>query len=127
MFNHNKLLKEIDLAHNRIYEFNLNLNIFPKLDTLYLDYNLLKVLDKLLFKEFIMKSTHLIITNNNFICDCDMYWLASMNSDFNSTVYTKNNICKSSKLKNTSLECFITNKIGSGDCTNITLPTCSQS
>ena len=124
MFDHNPLLITIYLTNNKIHEFNLNLNIFLKLTYLYLDHNLLKVLDTSLFKGFLMKSTYLIIDYNKFTCDCDMYWLASMNGDITSILYT-NNICSSSKLNTTSLECFIKNKTGSGDCKNITLPTCN--
>ena len=33
-----------------------------------------------------MNYTYLYIKNNEFICDCDMYWMVSMNGDFNSTL-----------------------------------------
>ena len=125
MFNGNTNLELIDLTHNRIHEFNLNLNIFYYLRRVYLEHNLLEVLNISLFKEFILKKNFLGLNNNTFICDCDMYWLASMNDEIKSIIYANTNICSSSKLNTTSLECFIKNKTGSGDCKNITLPTCN--
>ena len=126
MFYNNTLLLLINLSDNKIHTFNLNLNKFIKLVILNLNNNRLKFLSEILFKEFIMKYTYLYIKNNEFTCDCNMYWMASMNGDFNSTLDIQNNICQSSKLKNTSLECFIKKNTGQGKCNNINAIICSR-
>ena len=125
MFNNNKKLMLINLSNNKIHDFNLQLNKFTMLEMLYLNNNLLNVLDEFLFKEFIMKSRrYLMISHNKFACYCDMYWLASMQRQIKSQITLDNNICSSSKIHTTSLECFIKNKTGSGNCNNLNLPTC---
>ena len=96
MFNNNKKLMSINLSNNKI-----------------------------LFKEFIMKSRrYLMISYNKFACYCDMYWLASMHRQIKSHISKDNNICSSSKIITTSLEYFFKNKTGSGNCNNLNLPTC---
>ena len=125
MFHNNKLLTDIDLSHNRIHDFNLNLNILTELNSLYLNNNLLKVLDELIFKVYVIQSyVYLNIKHNKFACYCNMYWLARLHDDIKSIIMKSNNICSSSKLNETSLECFSKNKTGSRKCNDIILPTC---
>ena len=89
--------------------------------------NRLNVLQKYIFKDFISKTnTNLEIYNNNFICDCDMYWLANMTGEIKSSIYTQNDICTSNILNKTSLQCFIKKITVSGKCPKIDLSICNN-
>ena len=124
MFNNNNKLMSIYLSRNKIHTFNLNLNALQNLNILYIDNNHLKFLNENIFKKFIIKATYLYIQNNKFTCFCNMYWIANIAKYIISSITTENDFCSSSKLKTTSLKCFIKHKSGSGNCNNMIFPTC---
>ena len=110
MFKHNKQLREIDLSINKIHTFNLKLNVFPNLTTMYLNNNKLNVLNELMFIDFIKNSPYFTIYNNKYTCESDMNWLANMNNEFKSRIITEDDNCSSTTLNKTSIKCFIMKK-----------------
>ena len=115
MFMNNTQLYMLDLSMNEIHDFNLELNSLPSLKYLYLQNNLIEVLTQDNFENYITNNS-LIIYNNNFTCECKLYWLQNINYDIKSKLVMYNENCSDSSLKKKSENCQFMIDYESGKC-----------